>query len=245
MVSLYGASNKYRRYFRPNSLTESVQRVKEEGDEKGGLGPCSSSPKDPHKGLHYSAQGKLAPILRRQKSVSQKKLQSTHKKAGEESRNAIHTMKSKPCSPQDTICTVQFARCAIHSRSRINPHKELKGNQATQSTRFNKKCSPEDPTARLRRFLMRARCNFIAKLRGENTKSTWPVIHVIWYCIPIRDLLETASKVVTSSNWEEYQSNTEIVEQTIEDGRKNLSSVSEQVLLAQPPWRSEVSLAGG
>lgn len=163
-------------------------------------------------------------------------------------------MKSKPCSPQNKICTAQFARCAIHSRSRVNPHKELKGNQATQSTDSIKKCSPEDPTARLRRFSMRARCNFIAKLRGENTKSTWPVIHVTWYCIPISDLLETASKVVTSStcevsltdeNWEEYQSNTEIVDQTIEDGRKNLSSVSEQVLLAQPPWRSEISLAGG
>lgn len=119
-----------------------IQRVKEKGDEKGGLGPRSSNPKDPHKGLHYSAQRKIATnFTPAEVDIPKKKLQSAHFLTRKLVRNhATHS--TKPCSPKDTICMAQFARCAIHSRSRVNPHKELKGNQATQSTRYNQKMQP-------------------------------------------------------------------------------------------------------
>lgn len=140
-------------------------------------GPRSSNPKDPRKGLHYSAQRKIAPILRlprADKRDSQKKNSSERtshfalpfKKPGEESRNAIHTMQSKPCSPQDTICTAQSA-----------------GSNCTTAAILDAR------TMRVIHVAWYGIQSVIAvKREGRKEKKS----------IPISDRLETASKVVTS-----------------------------------------------
>ena len=67
-----------------------------------------------------------------------------YKKAGEESCNAIHTMQSKPCSPQDTICTAQFVRC-----SRTTPFILTVESTRTKSWKGITQPSPRDAIKRM------------------------------------------------------------------------------------------------